>query len=119
MDYQALYREKLRTADEAVKIVRDGDWVDYSQTCSYPQALDAALARRSGEVHDVKIRCAISMIPIHTIEQDPHGSFTYNLWHCSGLDGSISIRAVPGTCRCCSATTEPITEKAMHRSMSP
>ena len=86
MDYQALYREKLRTADEAVKIVRDGDWVDYSQTCSYPQALDAALARRSGEVHDVKIRCAISMIPIHTIEQDPHGSFTYNLWHCSGLD---------------------------------
>ena len=86
MDYQALYREKLRTPEEAVKIIKDGDWVDYSQTCSYPQALDAALARRSGELRDVKIRNAISMIPIHTVENDPYGSFTYNLWHCSGLD---------------------------------
>ncbi len=86
MDFQAMYREKLRTAEEAVQIVKDGDWVDYSQACSFPQALDAALARRSGEVFDVKIRNAISMVPIATVEEDPHGSFTYNLWHCSALD---------------------------------
>ena len=86
MDYQALYKEKLRTADEAVQIVKDGDWVDYSQACSIPQALDAALSRRSGELRDVKIRNAISMTPIATAENDPGGSFTYNLWHCSGLD---------------------------------
>ena len=86
MDYQAMYAEKLRTPDEAVKIVKDGDWVDYSQTCSYPQALDAALSRRSGELRDVKTRSAISMIPIATVENDPGGSFTYNLWHCSALD---------------------------------
>ena len=86
MDFQAMYREKLRTAEEAVRIVKDGDWVDYSQACSFPQALDAALARRSGEVFDVKIRNAISMVPIATVENDPHGSFTYNLWHCSALD---------------------------------
>ena len=86
MDYQAIYAEKLRTAEEAVKLVKNGDWVDYSQTCSFPQALDAALAKRSGELHDVKIRNAISMIPIPTVENDPFGSFTYNLWHCSGLD---------------------------------
>ena len=86
MNDQELYREKLRTADEAVRVVKDGDWVDYSQTCSYPQLLDAALARRSGELHDVKIRCAISMTPVHTVENDPGGSFTYNLWHCSALD---------------------------------
>ena len=86
MDYQALYAQKLCTPDEAVKIVKDGDWVDYSQTCSFPQALDAALARRSGELHDVKLRNAISMIPVQTVENDPCGSFTYNLWHCSALD---------------------------------
>ena len=44
MDYQARYREILRTPEEAVKLVKDGDWVDYSQTCSFPQALDRALA---------------------------------------------------------------------------
>ena len=86
MDYQAMYAEKLCTAEEAVKIVKDGDWVDYSQTCSYPQLLDRALSARSGELKDVKIRCAISMTPVATVENDPGHSFTYNLWHCSGID---------------------------------
>ena len=86
MDYQKLYQQKLRTADEAVRIVKNGDWVDYSQTCSFPQLLDAALAGRSGELQDVKIRSAISMLPVQTVENDPHGSFTFNLWHCSALD---------------------------------
>lgn len=86
MDYRSLYEQKLRTPEEAVRLVKDGDWVDYSETCSYPQALDAALAKRSGEVRGVKIRSAISMVPIATVENDPGGSFTYNLWHCSALD---------------------------------
>ena len=87
MNYEELYRQKLCSPDEAVRLVKDGDWVDYSQTCSFPQLLDAALARRKGELHDVKIRNAISMLPIQVVEQDPeHESFTYNLWHASGLD---------------------------------
>ena len=81
-----MYREKLRTAEEAVRIVQNGDWVDYSQACSIPQKLDAALAKRSGELRDVKLRNAISMQPVATVENDPHGAFTYNVWHCSGLD---------------------------------
>ena len=86
MDVQALYREKLRTPEEAVRLVKDGDWVDYSQTCSFPQALDRALSGRSGELHDVKLRNAISMQPVATVENDPGRSFTYNLWHCSAID---------------------------------
>ena len=86
MDVQKLYREKLRSAEEAVRIVKSGDWVDYSQACSFPQLLDAALAARSGEIFDVKIRNAISMTPVRTVEDDVHGSFTYDLWHCSGRD---------------------------------
>ena len=86
MDYQAMYAEKRRTPEEAVSIVRDGDWVDYGQTCSYPQLLDRALSARSGELKDVKIRSSISMVPIATVENDPGHSFTYNLWHCSALD---------------------------------
>ena len=40
------YKKKLVSAEEAVKIVKDGDWVDYSQCCSFPETLDAALAAR-------------------------------------------------------------------------
>ena len=30
MNYQELYQQKLTTAEEAVKVVKSGDWVDYS-----------------------------------------------------------------------------------------
>ena len=56
------YQKKLVTPQEAVKLVKDGDWVDFSQTCSFPEALDEALAQRRDELRDVKIRCAISTI---------------------------------------------------------
>ena len=87
IDFQKMYQEKLMTPDEAVKMVKDGDWVDYHQTGSFPQILDEALGKRSGELKDVKVRSAISMMPIHVVE-DPHAdeSFTWNVWHCSGLD---------------------------------
>lgn len=81
------YNRKLKTADEAVKVVKSGDWVDYSQTCSFPTDLDTALSKRVGEIEDVKIRNAITMRPAAVVEADPEmNSFTYNLWHCSGLD---------------------------------
>ena len=81
------YRKKLVSAEEAVKIVKDGDWVDYSQTCSFPEALDAALAARRDELHDVKIRNAIAMKPIQVVECDPEQkAFTYNVWHSSSID---------------------------------
>ncbi len=87
MDIHEEYRTKLRTAEEAVKLVKSGDWVDYSQCSSFPAALDRALAARRGELRDVKLRHAISMRPVQVVEQDPEGeSFTYNVWHCSGLD---------------------------------
>ena len=87
MDIYCEYQKKLVSADEAVKIVKNGDWVDYSQTCSFPEALDEALAKRRDELTDVKIRNAISMKPIQVVEQDPtNEAFTYNVWHCSALD---------------------------------
>ena len=81
------YREKCCTAEQAVQVVKSGDWVDYSQTCSFPSVLDTALAQRKEELQDVKIRSAISMRPVQVVEQDPEcRAFTYNVWHCSGLD---------------------------------
>ena len=84
---QQIYQEKLRTPEEAVKVVKSGDWVDYSQTCSFPIALDEALAERRDELTDVKVHNAISMGPVQIVEKDPENkAFTYNLWHCSAID---------------------------------
>lgn len=81
------YQTKLCTPEVAVHLVRDGDWVDYSQTCSFPTDLDAALAKRRDELQNINVRNAISCRPVQIVEQDLQGkTFTYNLWHCSGLD---------------------------------
>lgn len=87
MDIQEIYNRKLCTAEEAVKLVKSGDWVDYSQTMSFPVALDKALAARRDELRDVNVRSAISMYPVQVVEQDPEQkAFTFNVWHCSALD---------------------------------
>ena len=44
MDFAKEYQQKLVSADEAVKCVKSGDWVDYSLCCGIPIALDEALA---------------------------------------------------------------------------
>ena len=55
-DFQALYKQKLTTADEAVKVIKSGDWVDYGFCAIHPRVLDEALARRAPELEDVKVR---------------------------------------------------------------
>ena len=87
MDVYAEYRSKLRSAQEAVKIVKSGDWVDYGSNNAYPPALDAALAARRDELRAVKIRGNLMQGPIAVVECDPQGEhFIYNTWHCSGYE---------------------------------
>lgn len=61
--------KKLITAEEAAKIVKSGDWIDYSQCCSFPTDLDKALAARKDELTDVKVRNAISALPIAVVKK--------------------------------------------------
>jgi len=95
MDVYGEYRQKLRTPDEAVRCVRDGDWIDYTVSLAFPQLLDAALARRKEELHDVKIRGNLLFGPIQTVECDPSREhFIYNTWHCSEYERKLCDRGL-------------------------
>jgi len=90
MDYQAEYRKKLTTAQEAVKLVKSGDWVDYGWCVNHPVALDKALAARKDELRDVKVRGGVTMwMPEVCKAEDAGEHFTWNSWHCSGVDRKI------------------------------
>ena len=90
MNYQELYQQKLTTAEEAVKVVKSGDWVDYSWCCNYPVSLDKALAARKDELYDVKIRGGVTMwMPEVCKAEDAGEHFTWNSWHFSGIDRKI------------------------------
>lgn len=87
MDYKQLYQQKLMTADEAVKNINSGDWVDYAWTSSTPRVLDAALAKRMPELYDINIRGAILLWEPEIFKIDnPGAHFTWNSWHMGGFE---------------------------------
>ena len=85
--YEAEYRAKLRTPEEAVKAVKSGDWVDYGANICFPVLLDRALAKRKEELHHVKIRGNLAFGPVETAECDPEREhFVYHTWHCTAYE---------------------------------
>ncbi len=87
MDFKALYASKLCSAQEAVKVVKSGDWVDYGWCTNHPVALDKALAERMPELEGVKVRGGIALWrpAIYDIA-DPAQHFVWNSWHMSGIE---------------------------------
>lgn len=95
MDFTKEYQQKLTTPEKAVKVVKSGDWVDYSVSLGFPELLDAALAKRKDELEDVKIRGYLILQPIEAVECDPEREhFTYNSWHCSGYERKLCDRGL-------------------------
>ncbi|MDD4565046.1 MAG: acetyl-CoA hydrolase/transferase C-terminal domain-containing protein [Eubacteriales bacterium] len=79
------YKKKLVTADEAAKVVKSGDWIEYAFGVASSDAFDKALAKRKDELNDVKIRCDIGAYPHYTLEAS-NEVFTWNSWHVAGHD---------------------------------
>ncbi len=72
-DHKDLYLEKLRSAEDAVKLVRSGDRVFVGFSSSVAYALLEALWRRRGELEDVEIQLSNAMRPSPLFESDgPH-----------------------------------------------
>ena len=87
MDMKTLYSQKLTTADEAVKSVKSGDWVDFGWTVTTPVALDAAMAKRLPELTDVKFRGGILCWEPEIFKIDnPAEHMTWNSWHMGGIE---------------------------------
>jgi len=75
------------TPEQAARVVRSGDWLDYGSTLIQPDLFDAALAARKHELRDVKIRSCISVRPRAVLEADPEGEhFFWFSWHFGGYD---------------------------------
>jgi len=88
--YYEEYHRRLVAAEEAVRTVKSGDWVDYGICVGHPVATDRALAARMGELSDVKVRGGISMwMPAICTIPEPARHFTWNSWHCTGVDRKI------------------------------
>ncbi|MDR1572878.1 MAG: butyryl-CoA:acetate CoA-transferase [Clostridiales Family XIII bacterium] len=91
MNYQEEYKSKLVTADEAVKSVKSGDWVEYGAFAGQVVELDKALAKRKDELFDVKIRGTSRMGTPEVVRVDPENAhFTYNSTHLGAAERKLS-----------------------------
>lgn len=78
---------KRISAEQAAGFVKSGMWLDYGVGLSQPDVFDRALAVRTEELRNVKIRSCLSMRPRAVLENDPEGHhFYWFSWHFSGYD---------------------------------
>lgn len=90
LDYLSEYRAKLTTSEEAVKVVKSGDWIDYGCNQGFPVLLDEALSKRKDELRDVNIRGLLLDRPIQAVMCDPEQEhFRYNCWHMIGSERKL------------------------------
>lgn len=91
MSYSDEYKKKLVSADEAVKVIKSGNWVDYGPLCAQVISLDEALAKRKDELEDIKIWSLLSVYLPKIFEVDPRGeTFIWHSWHLSGQDRKVA-----------------------------
>lgn len=75
------------SAAGAAALVKPGMWIDFGGLLCQPEAFDAALAARAGELSDVKIRNCLSIHPCKALDADPQGkTFHMFSWHFSVFD---------------------------------
>lgn len=93
MNFAQEYEKKLTSAEEAVKIVKSGDWVDYGWCVNHPLILDKALADRMTKdpsLTDINFRGGVALwTPAVATIPDARERMTWNTWHASGYERKL------------------------------
>lgn len=84
------YKNKLVTAEEAVKVVNSGNMVFYGEFVMFPETLDEALAERIHELKDVEIRSVCYARLSKIIAKDPKSEHAIiNDYHFGGVSRKL------------------------------
>jgi butyryl-CoA:acetate CoA-transferase len=84
------YKSKLVSAEDAVRVVKSGDWVQYGHHASSPTYLDGFLAKRKDDLKAAMV-CGVVFPGLAQVAVcDPtREHFIYNNWHFSGGDRKL------------------------------
>lgn len=98
MNYEKEYAKKLTTPEEAVKIVKSGDWVDYGWCANHPRVLDKALAERmikEPSLTDLKFRGGVALwTPEVAKIPNAKEQMCWNSWHASGYERKLTDNGI-------------------------
>lgn len=87
MSFIKEYANKLVTAEEAAKVIKSGDWVEFGWCSGTPVKMDEAIAARADELENVNFRGGILMWTPEIFKVDHAADhFTWNSWHMTGFE---------------------------------
>jgi len=81
---QELYRQKLVTAEEAVRIIKSGDHIVFPVGAGEPQLLPEALVRRKDELEGVTINQILPIRKATYMQPELSRHIRHNAWFASG-----------------------------------
>jgi len=82
---------RMISADEAAALVRSDTWIDFAVNLATPDQFDAALARRTAGLRNVKIRCGLTPRPPLALASDPEGERYHGFsWHVGGHERRLT-----------------------------
>jgi len=79
-----MYNERVTTAQEAVRVIKDGDRLFLTGNCSIPKTLLAALVERAPELKDVEICHALTMGSADYVKPEMAGHLRVNTMFIGG-----------------------------------
>jgi len=88
MNLKELYSQKLTSAEEAVKLVKSGDVVEYGAFNGKPVLCDIALSKRGNELKDIHVYSVVTLLPVPEVAKNPM-VFTYHDWHFSKVSRTM------------------------------
>lgn len=95
--FEAAYQAKLRTADEAVKVVESGNRVHYGLGLGAVNDLDKALAKRMDELEDIDIAYTVAIrkdfFEVYKATKDPNKA-RFSSAHFNGFDRKMAKEGV-------------------------
>lgn len=88
-EFRKEYRQKLKSAKDAISVIKNGDWVDYGWAVTTPVACDKALAERianAGGLEDIKIRGGLLVQIPEVFKLENAAKYaSWHTWHASGI----------------------------------
>jgi len=87
MSHRSEYEKKLIGPDDAARLVKSGDVVDYPPVLAFPLLIDDYLAERVNELENVRIRSSFTVKEPAVLKADQSRErFIYDSWFLSSVD---------------------------------
>jgi 4-hydroxybutyrate CoA-transferase len=83
-NWKDIYKERLTTVEEAVKVVKSGDWIVFSHACGEPRRLPGELVKRADELRNVRIMHLVPMGEAHYCRPEYALSFRHVAFFAGG-----------------------------------